>query len=242
MTPDPHSTPCSICSCIDTSPREDMTRCRHCFVSPALFAAFGRTTPGAADHARPVEAGRFPGISWADCREEIARELAYRDRTYPDRVASGRMAKADADYQRTIFAAIGADVDRMAWCGPGAPPAAHRYNWNDRRQALSREIDLRENYYPEWIENGRLTQAVADRQLRAIRAILWRYDSGFDWIPTNRTLDITAQQMLDGVRRTPAQQETWAEMDAIWRPVTGFFYQRWPDASTTAAAEPELAL
>lgn len=234
--------PCTICQCIDTSPRADFTRCRYCHAAPALFAALGRTAPGAIDLAQPVESRRFPAVRWSDCRAEVDRELAYRNRAYPDRVASGRMTTADADYQRAILAAIGADVDRMAHSGPDAPPAVHRYSWNERRQALSREIDMRERFYPEWVASGRLTQPVADRQLLCIRAVLWRYDCGFDWRPSNGTLDISAQQMLDGVKRTPAQEETWAEMDAIWRHPGGYFYQRWPDPDAPAAAELELAL
>jgi len=233
---------CTICSCIDSSPREDLTRCRHCHQPASLFAAIGRTAVGAIELAQPVESRRFPDIRWADCRAEIDRELAYRNRAYPDRVVGGRMTQADAEYQRAIFAAIGADVDRMAHVGPDAKPTVHRYSWNERRQALSREIDMRERFYPEWVENGRLTQPVADRQLACIRAILWRYDCGFDWRPSNRTLDITAQQMLDGVKRNPAQDDTWAEMDAIWRHPGGYFYRRWPDLDAPIAAEAELAL
>lgn len=187
-------------------------------------------------------AHRFPGTSWPDCRAEVDRELAYRDRTYPDRVASGRMTRADADYQRAVFAAIAVDVDRMAHVGPAPiPPAPHRYSWNERRQALSREIEMREKYYPEWIGKGRLAQPVADRQLALLRAILWRFDGGFDWTPTNGVRDLTAEEMIAGKHRTPEQQATWAEMNAIWGRPDGFFYQRWPD-ETTPAPEPELAL
>lgn len=180
----------------------------------------------------------FPDVSWADCRAEVDREAAYRARTYPDRVAGGRMQQADADYQLAIIGAIAADVDRMT----GAyAPAAHRYIWLERRQALDREIDLRRRLYPEWVEKGRLTQRTADRQILLLRAILWRYDCGFDWAPSNGVRDLSAAELITGKARTPAQEETWAEMHAIWRRPDGFFYQRWPD-ETTPAAEPELAL
>jgi hypothetical protein len=182
--------------------------------------------------------GRFPGITWPIARDEIEREIAYRRRTYPERIAQGRMTKTEADWQIELFTAIEADVGRMA--APYAPPA-HEHSWNDRRAALWREIELRERFYPNWIADGRLTQERADHQLGALRAVQWRFDGGFDWRPSNGTWDQTAQDMLDGKPRTPAQEETWAEMDAIWRPGTGFFYQRWPNANTPAA-EPELAL
>lgn len=181
----------------------------------------------------------FPGVTWADCRAELDREAAYRARTYPDRVAGGRMQKQEADYQLAIIAAIAADVDRMT----GAyKPAQHRYTWLERRKALDREIDFRRQFYPEWIENGRLTQPVADRQILMLRAILWRYDCGFDWKPSNGVDDLTAAELIAGKRRTPAQEATWAEKDAIWRRPDGFFYQRWPEPGMAAAAEPELAL
>ncbi len=180
----------------------------------------------------------FPGLTYADCRAEVDREHAWRTRTYPDRVAGGRMHRADADYQLAIFAAIGADVDRMT--RPYAPPP-HGYSWDERRKALSREIGWREEQYDELVAGGRLTRDRADHQLACLRAILWTYDTGFDWRPSNGTPAQSAQDMLDGKPETPEQRETWAEMDAIWRPGTGLFYQRWPNADTPTA-EPMLAI
>lgn len=187
------------------------------------------------------DANLFPGISWPIARAEVDREHAWRVRTYPDRVAGGRMQKAEADYQLAIFAAIGADVDRMA--RPYAPPV-HAYSWDERRKALWREIGWREKNYDELVAGGRLTRDRADHQLAALRAILWRYDCGFDWRPSNGTPAQSAQDMLDGKPESREQQETWAEMDAIWRPGTGLFYQRWPKMmpANTPAAEPQLAL
>lgn len=232
--------PCQICSCIDTSPREDLAHCRNCRLPASIRALL---TDGRVDRAQLVEARCFPGMTWALCRAEVDRELDYRRRTYPDRVAGGRMKAKEADWQRDIFAAIADDVDRMAWTGADRPAVTHAFSWNDRRAALSREIDLRERFYDEWVAGGRLTRDRADHQLLAVRAILWRYDCGFDWRPSNAVLDITAAEMLAGARRTPEQQATWAEMDAIWRWPDGFFYQRWPSLDVPApAAEPELSL
>lgn len=184
---------------------------------------------------------RFPGLDWTDCRAEVERELAARRRTYPDRVASGRMTATESDYQLAIFAAIAADVGRMSHIGPDRPEATHGFSWNERRAAIGRELDQRDRLYPEWIAGGRLQQDRADRQCLALRAILFRYDEGFDWRPTNGIRDQSAQDFIDGKPRTPQQLETWAEMDAIWRWPDGFFYQRWPDPSAAPAA-PELAL
>ncbi len=127
----------------------------------------------------------FPGISYADCSAEITRELGQRRRVYPDRVAKLRMTEADAQYQLAIFAAIGADIARMQMPAPGA--AAHGFSWGERRKALERELDYRTRFYPEWISKLRLTQAKADHQMDCLKAILWRYDMGFDWHPSNGT-------------------------------------------------------
>lgn len=234
--------PCAICKCVDTSPREDPGHCRFCRLPASIRASCG-SGAGAIDRAQFVETRRFPGISWADCRAEVERENSYRQRTYPDRVSSGRMTQADADYQIAIFAAIAGDIDRMAHVGADRPMATHAYSWNERRQALGREIDMRDRFYPDWIASGRLPQERADRQLLAIRAILWRYDCGFDWRPSNAVLDLTAAELIGGAKRTPQQEETWAEMDAIWRWPDGFFHQRWPSLDVPAPdAEPQLAL
>jgi hypothetical protein len=199
----------------------------------------------AAEHRRErrmsPDARLFPGMSWALARAELDRELAWRRRTWPDRVAGGRMPKAEADYGLAILAAIAADVDRMAHSGPGFPPAPHAYGWAERRAALLREIEARDRDYPELIAGGRLTADRAAHQLQALRAILWRYDCGFDWRPTNGTPAQSAQDMLDDRPETPQQRETWAEMNAIWRWPDGLFYRRWP-APNIPAAEPELAL
>lgn len=175
---------------------------------------------------------RFPGLDWADCRAEVDRELAARRRTYPDRVAGGRMTAADSDYQLAVFAAIATDVDRMAHQGPDRPEAAHRYSWNERRQALQREIDQRDRLYPEWIAGGRLQQDRADRQRLALRAILFRYDEGFDWRPTN---GVAATHLSAGTAPTPEQAATEAEIRAIWQAPNGFFYQRWADTPAEPA-------
>lgn len=136
-------------------------------------------------------------VTYAEAATEVERELSFRRRTYPDRINSGRMKRADADYQLAIFAAIAADVLRMAHAGPSPmPAAAHTFTWAERRKALERELDYRDRFYPEWIAGGRLTQARADRQRFALQAILCRYDAGFDWIPDDpaRRMDEIRQQ------------------------------------------------
>jgi hypothetical protein len=124
----------------------------------------------------------FPGITYAAITAEAERELASRRRTYPDRVQKCRMTQAEADYQIAIMAAIAADTRRMGHIGPSEMAAVtHTFSWLDRRKALERELDMRDRLYPGWIANARMTQANAARQMSAMKAILWRYDCGFDW-------------------------------------------------------------
>jgi hypothetical protein len=126
----------------------------------------------------------FPGLTYADCKAELDRELAQRRRVYPDRVAKMRMTQAEADYQLAVFTAIASDIDRMA-SNTAHPKPVEGHSWADRRRAIERELDYRTRFYPEWIRNHRLTQEKADRQMAALKAVLWRYDMGFDWHPSN---------------------------------------------------------
>lgn len=166
-----------------------------------------------------INATLFPGITYADCAAEIARELDHRRHTYPDRVAANRMKQADAQYQLDIFDCIRLDVDRMAHSGPEPEPApAHLFTWAERRKALQRELDYRARLYPEWIKGGRMTQHRADAQVQRLKAVLWRYDAGFDWVPEN-----------------PAKR--MEEARAIWRYPDGPYHQKYnPGAEPPQAA------
>jgi hypothetical protein len=137
----------------------------------------------------------FAGLTYADCKAEIDRELDYRRRVYPDRVAKMRMTSKEADYQLAIFTAIASDIDRMAAPMPGKP--AHAFSWAERRRAIEQELDYRARFYPEWIRNHRLTQQRADRQLNALKAVLYRYDMGFDWRSSNGVPCIWGTVTLD---------------------------------------------
>lgn len=157
----------------------------------------------------------FPGITYAAITAEAERELASRRRTYPDRVGSGRMTQADADYQIDIMAAIVGDTRRMSSHYPAhqgkVETAGHAFSWADRRKALERELDLRDRFYPQWIASGRLQKDVAERQIAAMKAILWRYDAGFDW----------PHAELTGKARREAWQPHWSAIAPRW-------YQREP--------------
>ena len=49
-----------------------------------------------------------------DKLEAIRREIRWRKRVYPNRVETGRMPPAEADYQIRIMEAIAADYERLA--------------------------------------------------------------------------------------------------------------------------------
>lgn len=184
----------------------------------------------------------FPSTSWADCRAELARELAHRRRTYPDRVNTGRMKQADAEYQIAIFAAIASDIDRMANPVRPEPVGAvgdashqrllsngnHSFTWAERRAAIERELAFRDRFYPQWTASGRMTAAQADRQCTALRAVLWRYDAGFDWIADNGAACQWGTVTLDAATNSARQQAR-----SIWGP-NGPYQQRY-----YPAAEPQ---
>ena len=149
----------------------------------------------------------FPGITYASMTAEAERELASRRRLYPDRVAHGRMKPEEAEYQIDIMAAIAADTVCMGIFGLAVPmPCLHRFSWTDRRRAIERELDMRDRFYPQWIASLRMTQANADRQMAAMKAILWRYDCGFDWIGAP----------LTGTERRSAWLSHWETIEPRW--------------------------
>ncbi|WP_397604997.1 hypothetical protein [Sphingorhabdus sp.] len=156
-----------------------------------------------------INSALFPGITYAIATAEAERELASRRRLYPDRVKTGRMKQEEADFQIQIMAAIAADTLRMAMvAADDIPPASHGFSYADRRRALERELDLRTRFYPQWIDNLRLTKANADRQMDAIKAILWRYDAGFDW----------QDAQLTGQARRTAWNSHWQAILPRWYP------------------------
>lgn len=51
----------------------------------------------------------------------------------------------------------------------------------DKIKSLRREIAMRKNVYPKWIESGRMTKEAADREIAVMQAI---HD---DYAPKNST-------------------------------------------------------
>lgn len=114
---------------------------------------------------------------------ELVREGDSRARVYPDRIAKGRLAQQEADYQQRIWAEI---VDNVAEAlGSGSlRVSGMTFGWQEKVDALEREVDYRSRLYPGWVEKGRLDQATADRQLdlvSAARDLYWRHM--FTWSP-----------------------------------------------------------
>jgi hypothetical protein len=128
----------------------------------------------------------FPTVSAAALERECERELAQRRRFYEGRVAKGNMTPEEAKHGLAIAAAWREDVARIraAWIAtPGTSPAppAHEISWRERRAGLLRELDMRARFYPGWIASGRLLQADADRQVKALECLLAIYEDGWDW-------------------------------------------------------------
>jgi hypothetical protein len=125
---------------------------------------------------------RYPDVSWQDLRAEIETEIEQRRSTYQRRVEKGMMLRDVADRELAIAEALRDDVDRFR---TGAGECRHAFTWRDRHAALTRELELRARYYPEWISKGRITQAVADRRRRILECLRAIYEFGQDWTPSN---------------------------------------------------------
>lgn len=72
----------------------------------------------------------------------------------------------------------------------------------EQRAAVVREIGFRRSAYPKWIAQGRMGQAVADRQIACMEAVL-------------RTID-TQRELIDALRNLLAGfGGDWQE-DGVW--------------------------
>jgi hypothetical protein len=146
----------------------------------------------------------------AELRIELARERDARARVYPQRIEAGRMTEPDAARELALIAAIADDLERMIAPGP-CLAATHAWSWSDRRAALVRELDFRRRLYPQWIANGRLSQADADHRMACLEALGDVYDEGFDWRASNGALPDFAALEPD-----PAANEARHQWDAHW--------------------------
>ena len=137
---------------------------------------------------------RFPGVTFAAIRKELARELAHRRKVYRDWLTKGSITQKEADWQLAVMEAIGKDAARFETCHAALPmanpltlPRGHDFSWRERRGALLRELDYRARLYPEWIRKGRLTSADADRHCQCLETMLALYEDELDWTPANGT-------------------------------------------------------
>lgn len=73
----------------------------------------------------------------------------------------------------------------------------------DQIVEVEREIRNRARLYPEWIEKGRLTQAVADQKLAALRAV----QSTLTWLDHNEHWIRTEAKRRAAAARTVADLE-----------------------------------
>lgn len=103
----------------------------------------------ASDYTPAPLAPATHGISWAARREGIARELGFRARVYPTRIAELRMTQAEADHRCACLMALAARYDDgFDWLASNghrprfglikAPPEtlAARKEWQDHWQAI----------------------------------------------------------------------------------------------------------
>lgn len=141
---------------------------------------------------------------------ELERELAHRERIYPDWIAKCRMSEQEAGYQLGVWREI---LDNVRECLAGAScnVTAIAVAWREKVKALERELDYRTRLYPEWIDKGRLDQADADRQLELVamvRDLYWRHL--FAWLPPAGPARTFVDALRSGTRlEDPAAREAY---------------------------------
>jgi hypothetical protein len=160
-----------------------------------------------------VPSRRYPDVTLAQLRAELARERAARARLYPRRIEQGHMSQHQADHELALIGALVADLERIAHIGP-VPPASHDLSWRDRRDAIARELAWRGHVYPRWIDLGRLSQDDADHRTACLEALADVFDEGFDWHASNG-----AAPAFHETVPTAEQRQARFEWDEHWRGV-----------------------
>lgn len=119
---------------------------------------------------RPLDA--IPGDDfYAAMKVEVRQLLEGRASSYPDRVAKGRMPRAEADRELRVTRAIAEDW-RAVDLSPGFPLAT----WSEMIHALRREITLRRQRWPQAVEAHRMTAEDANRRILLLETwhdVLW---------------------------------------------------------------------
>lgn len=104
-----------------------------------------------------------------DMATEAEAELAKRIRLYPGMIPKGRLSRADADRELRVMGAIADDLTgKLARAGASPRGTA---TWTERILCLRREILIRRNDYPLYIERGLVDRETADRRLRLLESI-----------------------------------------------------------------------
>ncbi|MCW2396195.1 MULTISPECIES: hypothetical protein [unclassified Sphingobium] len=127
--------------------------------------------------------------------EELARELHMRRQHYPDRIASGKMTREDANREISIMAAIHADLAADLLLTPGNEDAAAKarreaderlapFSWRELVSCLRREIAMRRKFYPRMLATGDRSPADLRAQLERLEAAHFYYWAlGRAWWP-----------------------------------------------------------
>ncbi len=96
---------------------------------------------------------------WPAIKAELRQLYDDRARTYPDRVAKGRMPRTDADRELRVARGMAEDAGAVART-PGL-----RLTWSEIIHCLRREIAFRRRGWPAQVEARRMTAGDADRRL-----------------------------------------------------------------------------
>lgn len=140
----------------------------------------------------------YLAVSRTDMMAEVAEELRYRRSTYPKRISLGRMNQGEADRQIAIFTEIAAELPSPGNDHSEPDPA---FSWSDKVNELRREITMRRQLYPRWIDSPQspLTKVrgcLRMARLEAVHEIYWYLCcfSGIDRDMAARILDTRHEQ------------------------------------------------
>lgn len=121
---------------------------------------------------------------------EIDRELADREVSDKALVEKGRLDPREAEHRARVVGDIREDLyiafapipngEIQYWCERLGPAVS----WNDKVAWINRELDLREEHYPQMVKKGRLTIDDMEDRIKAIRQLRRLYwEQMFMWEP-----------------------------------------------------------
>jgi len=89
-----------------------------------------------------------------------------------------------------------------------------KYQPQDLIDELEREVALRENVYPKWVQGGRMTQEKADFHLGAMKALLTTYKLAFLRPDEFREFVLENKRLKEAAENNPTVNAVATKMNA----------------------------